>query len=435
MLSDPGDSPSTVKGNPVDARAQPPRARPAAPVQTLQAINGLRGPGALAIALAHFGIATDAISVRHLEPIALLVDLFFVLSGLVIAQAYSEKLARPSAIPEYVVRRVGRIWPVQVATIAVLVLYELAKLALHATFGKHFSSPPFDPDGINLIQAIPTNLLLVQSLGFHDRETWNFPSWSLSVELVTYVLFAGFCLVRPHLRRVLMLLTIVISITVLIFIAPYHMRSTFDYGIFRCLAGFFAGTLCCEIIARRRVPTFAMPTLVEGTAVAMVCVWLAFAMGTYASFAAPFIFGAFVLAFAGGRGRVSRLLMNKPLRILAEWSFAIYMVHAVVLIFFLAAVHQLGRWSDHEFFTFIRNPIADHPGARPMIEVLHLSSVPSIVLVALVYGVGVLVAAWLAYAFVEVPGRALFARLARRFDPRTSKSAVPATRTRIGSMP
>ena len=399
-------------------------------MQTLQAVNGLRGPGALAIALAHFGIATDAISVRHLEPIALLVDLFFVLSGLVIAQAYSAKLSKPSAIPEYVVRRFGRIWPVQVATLAVLVLYELAKVALQSLSGRHFSSPPFDPDGINLIQAIPTNLLLIQSLGFHDRETWNFPSWSLSVELVTYVLFAGFCLIQPRLRRVLVLLTIVVSIAILIFVAPYHMRSTFDYGIFRCLAGFFAGTLCYEIIAHRRIPSFPMPTLVEMVAVTTVCLWLAFAVGTYAAFLAPIVFSVFVLAFAGGHGRLSRMLVNKPLQILAEWSFAIYMVHALVLIFFLAGAHQIARWSGQALFTMIRNPIADHVGARPMIEVLHFTSVVPLIAVALVYVTGVLLAAWLAYRFVEVPGRSFFGKLARHVP-----GAVPRKRSTMEIVP
>lgn len=397
--------------------------REVAPVQTLQAINGLRGPGALAIAFAHFGIATDAISVRHLEPVALLVDLFFVLSGLVIAQAYSAKLTRASAIPEYIVRRFGRIWPVQVATLALLVAYELAKVALQVSSGRTFSSPPFDPEGINLVQAIPTNLLLIQSLGIHDRETWNFPSWSLSVELVTYVLFAGFCLLRPRPRRVLVLLVIVLSIAVLIFVAPYHMRSTFDFGIFRCLAGFFAGTLCCEIIARRKIPDFTMPTLVEIGAIAVIGIWLVFATATYAAFLAPVVFSGFVLAFASGRGRLSRLLTNRILGTLAEWSFSIYMVHALVLIFFLAGVHQIGRWTGVAFFTYIRNPIADHVGARPMIEVLHFGSAVPLIAVALLYGACVVFAAWLAYRFVEVPGRSFFARLARRLP-----GAVPHKR-------
>ena len=108
-------------------------------------INGWRGPGAIAIALAHFGVATGFLPLRILEPVAPLVDLFFVLSGLVIAHAYGAALAQPAAIPGYVVRRFGRIWPVQAATLAVLVAYETAKLLVARTTGHQFSSAPFDP--------------------------------------------------------------------------------------------------------------------------------------------------------------------------------------------------------------------------------------------------------------------------------------------------
>ena len=232
------------------------------------AVNGWRGPGAIAIALAHLGIATDIVSIRYLFPVALLVDLFFVLSGLVIAQAYSTKLTKASNIPEYVIRRFGRIWPVQAVTLAVLVGYEALKAILEASGHGHFSSPAFSRDGIALVEAIPTNLLLVHSLGIHDRETWNFPSWSLSVEFVTYV---DLCTLLPGAAR-----TGVARVLSRCHDHRLHrysrrwwrrigMRSTFDYGIFRCLAGFFAGTLCYDVAQKRwrDAELCALPTLVE----------------------------------------------------------------------------------------------------------------------------------------------------------------------------
>ena len=239
MPIEPASSPDRAPAEPGIRLPEPNPAsrRPAVPSA---AVNGWRGPGAIAIALAHLGIATDALSARYLFPVALLVDLFFVLSGLVIAQAYATKLSKAANIPEYVIRRFGRIWPVQAATLALLVGYEALKWAIEAFGHGHFSSPGFSRDGISLVEAIPTNLLLLQSLGLHDRETWNFPSWSLSVEFVTYVAFALFCLMTPNLRRAMSVATIVASIAILALVAPYGMRSTFDYGIFRCLAGFFA---------------------------------------------------------------------------------------------------------------------------------------------------------------------------------------------------
>ena len=381
----------------------------------------------MAIAFAHFSVASDLISYKRLEPIALLVDLFFVLSGLIIAQVYLERLAAPRAIPEYMMRRFGRIWPLQAATLAVLVAYEGAKLGMQLAFGKQFSSPAFSIDGYNMLQAIPTNLFFIQALGVHDRETWNFPSWSLSVEFVTYLSFAAFCLIGPAVRRILAILTIAVSLAILIFVAPYHMRSTFDYGVFRCFAGFFAGTLCYEAARRWLRPNWRMPTLIEVGGLALVIVWMTFSSRGPLVFAAPFVFCAFVLAFASERGLLSRALLTRPMQFFAELSFAIYMVHAIVLIFMLAGLHALARATGTSLFTTIANPLAGHPGAPATVEVLHIANPVLLWGCAFVYVLAVFAAAYAAYRLIEVPGRAYFGRLAKRIDIRSVKtSAVPS---------
>ncbi len=385
---------------------------------SFRAINGFRGPGALAIAFAHFAVASELISYKRLEPIALLVDLFFVLSGLIIAQVYSEKLTRPRAIPEYIVRRVGRIWPLQAATLAFLVAYELLKLAMQTGLGKQFSTAAFSIDGYNMARAIPTNLLLIQALGVHDRETWNFPSWSLSVEFVTYVSFAAFCLIGPVWRRAAAILTIAVSLAVLIFVAPYHMRSTFDYGLFRCFAGFFAGTLCYEAAYRWLRPHWRMPTLIELGGLALVITWMSFSSIGLLVFAAPFVFCLFVLSYASEQGAVSRVLLSKPMQFFAELSFAIYMVHAIVLIFFLAGLHALARATGHPLFMNVPNPLAGHPGSPAMVEVLHIANPLALWGCTGAYLGIVLLLAYAAWRWVEVPGRAYFSSVAKRFDAR-----------------
>ena len=367
-----------------------------------------RSPSAISASAASF------VSYEHLLALPLLVDLFFVLSGLVIAQVYSEKLTRAAAFPEYIVRRFGRIWPLQAATLALLLAYELLKLSLQTIFGSHFSSAAFSPDGYNLLRAIPTNLLLIHSLGIHDRETWNFPSWSLSVEFVTYASFAAFCLVRPLLRRILTILTIAGSMAILVFVAPYHMRSTFDYGLFRCFAGFFAGTLCYDAARHWQRPAWPMPTLTEVGGLALVGVWLIVWSNTLLVFAAPFVICAFILAFASGRGAISRVLLSAPVQVLAELSFAIYMTHAIVLIFLLAALHVLERVTAHPLFARIANPLIGHPGAPATVEVLHIGNAGVLWLLLALYLVAVLAASYTAYRWIEVPGRAYFGRVAKR---------------------
>lgn len=391
----------------------------------LRAVNGWRGPGAIAIALAHFWITTDFFLVGTLEPIALLVDLFFVLSGLLIAKVYMEKLRQPSAFPEYIVRRLGRIWPVQAVTLAILVAYELAKLIAEATFGLHFSVPAFAADGGNFAEAIWTNLLLVHSLGVHARETWNFPSWSLSVEFFTYAIFALFCLLGPWRRRALAVVTVTASITILVVVAPHHMRSTYDFGLFRCLAGFFAGTLCFEIVQRTTPRRWPLPTLTEVLALTAIVLWLKMGVDTYWAFAAPIFLSLFIAAFLPERGLLSRVLVLKPFQVLADLSFSIYMVHGLVLIFFLAVLHTADRIAGHPLFVLRLNSMGGSPGSSAFIDVIHLDGfVPKLLLVAAYMG-GVLLAAYAVHRFVEVPGRVFFGRVANWRPQAREISAAP----------
>lgn len=394
------------------------------------AVNGWRGPGALAIAVVHLGIVTDFFPTASLRSVALLVDLFFVLSGLVIAHAYAAKLARARNIPEYVVRRFGRIWPVQVVALAVLVAYELLKVLLDATGHAHFSTPPFARAGSNLVEAIPTNLLLLQSLGFHDRETWNFPSWSLSVEFACYLSFAAVCLLARPYRRALSVAAVLLSLVVLVFVAPDGMRSTFDYGVFRCVAGFFTGTLCYELVSAERIPTKRWPTLVEIGALVLLVGWMSIALTTPAGFAAPFVIAVFLLSFMGRPGRLSDLLATAPLQFLADLSFSIYMVHALVMIGLLAVMRAADRSLHLDLFRSIPNVNAPPSRAGTTIEAIHLSSPAAqwglfLLYVALVFGLALLV-----YRFVEVPGRDLFTRWAKSLAPASSRrhrKAAPGT--------
>ncbi len=413
-----------------DAKAAPPSPALAAdgagtPTLSLGAVNGWRGIGALGIAFGHLSIATDAFATGRLEPLRQIVDMFFVFSGLVIAQAYGRKLRRPAAIPEYLIRRFGRIWPLQAATLAVLVAYEFAKLLAATLIGHAFSSPPFAASGTDIPGAIPTNLLLIHSLGLHDRETWNFPSWSLSVEFATYGVFAALCLLPPVPRRLLTVGAIAACAAILALVAPYGMRSTFDYGFVRCLGGFLVGTLCHDAALRWPFPVSPLPSLVEGLTVGLLVGWLILSAGTAAVLASPLVFGLLIVVFAAERGAISRLLLTRPAQVLAEWSFAIYMTHALVLTFGLAAAHALDGALGDQLFVTIVNPLVGHPGAHPLIAVLHLSGPAALCGLAVPYLAAVVVASYAAHGLVEVPGRAAFARIGRRFAPRPSLDGRP----------
>lgn len=386
---------------PTETGSGPGGAAGVAPLQ-LRAVNGWRGPGALAIAVAHFLLAGDLVATRFLAPAALLVDLFFVLSGLVLAHVYRESLSKPSTAPGYLLRRFGRIWPLHAAMLAVLVAYECGKLGLHV-LGHSLTSPAFNPAGSDTVNAIWTNLLLVHSLGLHDRETWNFPSWSLSVEFATYAVFAIFCLLPRSAQRPLALTIVVASIAALAFVAPHHMRSTYDFGILRCFAGFFAGVLLCDVLKSGTLPNWPFPTLIEIGAVALILFWMWNGNETAWVYAAPILFCLFILVFAPERGRVSRLLLTPLMQLGVELSLAIYLVHGVAMMLTLAAIRALvGSGAGFGL------PV--HGAAAAAAFVVYLAIV--------------ILGSLLAYRFVEKPGRAMFSFYAKRIE--RARKGVPA---------
>jgi len=123
----------------------------------------------------------------------LAVDAFFILSGLIMARAHPELLRHSfrnvnpffkppsfSTIWRFWARRLGRVYPVHLATIGMLAVLYLG--------GSAVGIAPHDPgrfSGSSLIE----NLFMVHAWGFPSHGEWNYPSWSLSAEWAGYLVF------------------------------------------------------------------------------------------------------------------------------------------------------------------------------------------------------------------------------------------------------
>ena len=142
-----------------------------------RALDSWRGICALCVAMLHFPNAGFIHSSAIIQNAGRFVDFFFVLSGFVIAYAFRRQLEAGALLP-FVIRRIGRLWPLHVTMLAVLVAIALvASLA-----GLHISGEYY--------WAIPAHLTMTQSWGYLDFWSWNGPSWSISTEMFAYLLFA-----------------------------------------------------------------------------------------------------------------------------------------------------------------------------------------------------------------------------------------------------
>ncbi len=222
--------------------------------------------------------------------------------------------------------------------------------------------------------------------------------------MAAYGVFALITLFYSGRARYLMFAALIfLSLVLLWRLSGARFLSTWDYGMLRCFAGFFAGVFARKtwsILSARAasLPAFVM-TLLESLAalLALGFVWLNGA-GQHWQFAAPFIFAITVTAFSFDRGALSSLLQHRFFQWLGLLSYSIYMVHAFLAVRIanlfdaLGARLQISRTEDPDGgYSYA---LAAVPG-----------EVVSLAFIALVLAVSALT-----YRLIEVPGRDLVRR-------------------------
>lgn len=301
------------------------------------------------------------------------VDFFFVLSGFVIAYAYSERLGR-GGLRDFLVRRVARLWPLHAFVLAVCVCMAVAGgIAGLSVHGWAWS-------------AIPANLTLTHAWNLTDRLTWNGPSWSISAEAAAYLLFAllAWSLAGRALAAACASVMLA-ALALVLFAAPDGMGATFSWGIARCLYGFMAGALAW--MARDRLG-WRPRGEIAALAAAMIAVC---ALPGWAGAAIVPVFAWVVLVFASDSGPVSSLLHRPFPQRLGLLSYSIYMVHYVVGLGIMALLMLL---------TSLTREVE---GTRTLVAPWWITEPLTLAYLALV----VIVSAF-THARIERPGRRLF---------------------------
>jgi peptidoglycan/LPS O-acetylase OafA/YrhL len=238
--------------------------------------------------------------------------------------------------------------------LALFIAFELLKVLKRILIPTLLSVNPIAPFGApqQAPDTILANLLLVQSLHLYDFLTWNIPSWSISTEFYTYVVFAV-CLVglRKH-AWIALVLAMTGGPVLIAALSDHSMDTHYDWGIIRCIYGFAAGVLSWKIYEKwnEKLGKWLSRSAVEWAALGLVAVFVSMAGTTLLSIAAPYIFAFVVLVFAFEAGTVSAILRLRPLVFLGAVSYSIYMTHVFIAKRMLDAGIQLdNRWHIDPF--------------------------------------------------------------------------------------
>lgn len=287
--------------------------------ERLVALDLLRGLAALAIVTRHFPWPGDVIAFLPRDYLA--VDLFFVLSGFVLARAWWPSLSSGRGARGFLIQRLVRLYPLYLlATLlaaGVAVANGAAPGTWIATLGANLLFLPGQPDsgfGPNLFPFV-------------------YPAWSLLWELLANLLLAliAFRLRGPLLPAILIVGGLLLALTA-------QQVGSLDAGArwsdaagggCRVLYGFFAGVALFLLHDRLR-PRVAVPDWVLGLALLA-----AFAPGTALVFGAAYDFLIAALFFPllvllGANARTTTLSRRIGAG-LGGLSYAVYVLHQPVL--------------------------------------------------------------------------------------------------------
>lgn len=376
-----------------------------------EVLDAWRGLCALLVLAYHFIFIVNVPIIQNsfLLNSYLFVDFFFVLSGFVVCHAYHARLGTGRQMAGFVLRRVGRLWPLH---LAILFAMMLGVMAINMT-GHHPDRLLISAESGNYsLWALVLNALLLNAMGLYGT-AWNGPAWSIGAEFYTYLLFAlAVFAARRYLVWVAAIAALSAMVTLLAF-APAYMNSTADFGFIRCIAGFFTGVVAWHLHVRLREWRLPAASLFELAALVLAGLFITHVgrgpdRVEPVSVLAPFAFAAVILVFARQRGLLSRLLKAAPFQALGRWSFSIYLLHMPVL---LALTY--GLWL-----------VDDLAGAGLQREVMvggvakQLYDIGTPAALALLAAFAVIVVALSALTFraIEVPWRDGFARIARRYE-------------------
>jgi peptidoglycan/LPS O-acetylase OafA/YrhL len=310
----------------------------------IQSLEGIRGIAALLVALYHLGIGVEYFPV--IRNGYLFVDLFFVLSGFVMCSAYGTSLKSASDLPSFLIRRIGRLFPLLVfSTIAFLAVANGIVLAKQLLVAYGHAGALNNPGALNYlvpsVAEILATLTFTHSLGLFDRLILNTPSWSISTEFYTYFVFAALCLAfrgRERLTAFVMLglAGLLVSAWASVMLHDCLRQKgclglTYDFGFARCLYAFSLGVLAYYSSRRLRFNPVGLQIT------SSVALFLLFTLVDYApvaAFAFPVAFAVLVLSICADTGPLADALKPSFFQMLGERSYSIYLMHMPLLLIF-----------------------------------------------------------------------------------------------------
>jgi peptidoglycan/LPS O-acetylase OafA/YrhL len=261
-------------------------------------------------------------------------DIFFIVAGFIVCQAYVGMKAQGKfSYGSFLWRGLARVYPLHLVTLAAMAgLYLAGRLS-----GAVFDPRAYPP------AAIPANLLLIHAWGVLATDYWNFPSWLISAlwfALIVFPVTAWLALkgLRPT--------AVAVIAPIVLFAAMFEVADargvlfsdmTAQIGALQTVPSFLLGAALYRLGQERSLPG-RWPDATALAAAAWIVVAASLRLSDLLIWPA---FGVLVFAVAETAKGVRPALTARPLQYLARFTFSVFLVYLPVDIVYFRAVRLL----------------------------------------------------------------------------------------------
>jgi peptidoglycan/LPS O-acetylase OafA/YrhL len=299
---------------------------PAGPHQENRPLTSIRGLAATWVFVAHTSVAFW----KYLPPGLgdnvicgwLGVDIFFVLSGFILAEVYAG--LRPRQVVTFWLRRVFRLFPLNTFVLAVVALISLAGFRFVTADWPH----------------VLWHLFMLQSFVPGHKSGWIFVNWSVGVELVCYVGFPAVIMTMARLDRAWLLIAALVVGMACWWGETQVLGQFFGWpALQRGACGFLLGMVTGALSLRCRQLSGWEAGFLEGAGFAGIvygalggagALWCT-TPGSWQMALVPVSAAILIAGLGADKGPFARLLRTTPLFWIGRVSYSIYMLHMLVI--------------------------------------------------------------------------------------------------------
>ena len=312
------------------------------------ALDSFRGLCAISVAILHLNVLEAFSEIDLFRNASNFVDFFFILSGFVMYHSYGNS-KHDFSFRKLIISRTFRLYPLYITMLFVFICFELLKHQAEK-YGFIFNNSAFT-GGNSLDELLPSIFLVQTWIRESNGMSFNYPSWSISIEYYIYILFGLILLLRNCIKYNLFLLLAATSIFSLL-----TSNSIVKWEIASGLSCFFIGAIINYFTNYYSELKF---NPIAGTILEASCITATYFVlvsdSTLKQVVCILLFATTIAVYSLESGFISKILSARIFTYLGKLSYSIYMTHAAIIFILISSLGILSKFTHYNFLTTSEN--------------------------------------------------------------------------------